>query len=83
MQQIKDLINRLLWDKKEDISDYSFFYMDRITKRSSEIRGSNIKRAEGSFIVIERENEGKIEEVEIPMHRVREVKKKGVVVFKR
>jgi len=79
MKTIKDLINRILWDKKEDKEDYSLFYIDRITKKDVEIKGRDIKRAEGSFIIVARDGE----EAEIPMHRIRAVKKKGMVVWVR
>lgn len=79
MQQIKDLINKILWDKSENKEDYSFFYIDRITKREMEIKGSDIKRIEGSFIVVEKGPE----ETEIPVHRIIEVKKAGKIVLSR
>jgi len=77
MQTIKNLINKIKWDKRENPSDYTLFYID--LRKKKELAYSSIKRLEGNFIVIERDNE----EVEIPMHRIREVKKKGIVVWKR
>ena len=79
MKSIKDIINKMFWDKKEDREDYSFFYIDRITKKDVEIKGKDIKKTEGSFIVVARDGE----EAEIPMHRIRAVKKDGMVVWVR
>jgi len=41
--------------------------------------GKMIKKIEGNFLVLEREGE----EVYIPTHRVKEVKKNGKIVWKR
>lgn len=77
--RIADLINKLLWDKNENKADYSFYYLDRIENREKEIKGMDIIRAEGNFIVIQRDRD----EAEIPMHRVRFVKKKGMIIWKK
>ena len=77
MQPIKELINKIKWDKRENPEDYSLVYIDLGKKK--ELDYTSIKRLEGNFMIIERNNE----EVEIPLHRIREVKKKGIVVWKR
>ncbi|MBW2999356.1 DUF504 domain-containing protein [Candidatus Woesearchaeota archaeon] len=79
MQPIIDLINKIKWDKKENPEDYSLFYSDRFMDEFKEIKFTEIKRTEDSFLVIEREGE----EVYIPTHRIHYVKKKGVIVWKR
>ena len=61
-RSIKDLINRILWDEKENKADYSFYYLDRIENMEKEIKGADIIRLEGNFIVIQRDGE----EAEIP-----------------
>ena len=78
-RSIKDLINRILWDKKENKADYSFYYLDRIENLEKEIKGAYIIRTEGNFIVIQRDGE----EAEIPMHRVRFVKKGERLIWRR
>ncbi|MFO8016751.1 MAG: DUF504 domain-containing protein [Candidatus Woesearchaeota archaeon] len=84
MQQIKDLINRMLWDEKERKEDYSFFYRDRITNRNVRIRGDDIRKVEGSFITVERSDDsGDSGPVDIPIHRIRRVEKRGVILLKR
>ncbi len=79
MQPIQDLLNKIKWDKSEDSSDYAIGYEDRVLKKIIEIKFSDIKRIEDSFMVLKRDNE----EVMIPLHRVRVVKKKDLVVWKR
>jgi len=79
MQYILDLLNKIKWDKKESPDDYEIAYFDRISNKKENIKYVNIKRIEGGFIVVEKENK----EVNIPLHRIKEVSKKGVVVWKR
>jgi len=77
MINIKDLINKIKWDKRENPKDYSLFYIDFNKKK--ELAYTKIKKLEGNFMIIEKNNE----EIEIPLHRIREVKKKGKIVWKR
>ena len=77
MQTIKDLINKIKWDKRENPSDYTLVYID--FRKKKELAYSSIKRLEGNFMIIERDNE----EVEIPLHRIKEVKKKDKVIWRR
>jgi uncharacterized protein (UPF0248 family) len=79
MQTIKDLLNKILWDKKENKEDYTFYYLDRIENKEKEIKGRDLARAEGNFIIIEKNGE----ESEIPMHRIRFVKKGEKLIWKR
>jgi len=79
MQPIKELLNKIKWDKRENPEDYSIGYLDRVQNKIIEIGYNEIKKIEGNFLVLEREGE----EVYIPTHRVREVKKQGKVVWKR
>ena len=77
MIPIKDIINKIKWDKRENPKYYSLVYMDLGKKK--EISYTDIKRLEGNFMIIEKNRE----ETEIPLHRIKEVKKKGNVVWKR
>jgi uncharacterized protein (UPF0248 family) len=79
MKPIIDLLNKIRWDKREKPEDYAIFYFDRISKKLVKVPFELIKRIEGSFMVVDRNSE----EVEIPLHRIKQVKKKGVVVWKR
>ncbi|MBN2112160.1 DUF504 domain-containing protein [Candidatus Woesearchaeota archaeon] len=79
MQYIADLINKIKWDENENPEDYVIGYEDRISKKIVEIKFTEIKRIEGNFMVLERD----LEEVDIPMHRIRVVKKQGNIVWER
>lgn len=77
MQPIKDLINKIKWDKRENPKEYSLIYIDLGQRK--ELQYTSIKRLEGNFMIIEKDGE----EVDIPLHRIREVKRKGKVAWKR
>lgn len=77
MITIKDLINKIKWDKRENPEDYVLVYID--LGRKKEMDYSAIKKLEGNFMVIEKDNE----EVEIPLHRIREIKKKNRIIWRR
>ena len=79
MQPIKDLLNKIKWDKRELPEEYLVYYLDRISQKLIKINYINIKRFEDNFIVIEKNNE----ETYIPMHRIKEVRKNNVLVWKR
>ena len=79
MISIIDLLNKIKWDEHEDPEDYVIGYEDRVEKKMIEISYSAIKRLEGTFMIIEKDGE----ETNIPTHRIREVKKKGEVVWQR
>ncbi|MBW2988791.1 DUF504 domain-containing protein [Candidatus Woesearchaeota archaeon] len=74
----KELLNRVMWDKKEDGPDYSIGYWGNIRKKIVFIGFDEVKRIEGNFMLLER-----AKETYIPMHRIREIRKKGKVVWER
>jgi uncharacterized protein (UPF0248 family) len=77
MITIKDLINKIKWDKRENPEDYTLTFID--FRKEKEISYAQIKRLEGNFMVLD--SNGK--EVEVPLHRVRKVKKKGNIIWQR
>lgn len=100
MIPIKDLLNKIKWDKKENPKDYEIFYYDRILKilRNSLceflisqkllsaisvkldcLNFSEIKKAEDNLLTVIKDDE----EINIPFHRIRKVKKKGKVIWER
>ena len=79
MKTTIDLLNKIRWDKNENDADYEVFYYDRVNKQLIGVPFNLIKRVEGSFMVIDRHGE----EVQIPTHRIKEIRKLGVVVWKR
>ncbi|MBI2134751.1 DUF504 domain-containing protein [Candidatus Woesearchaeota archaeon] len=79
MQPIKDLLNKIKWDRREKPEEYSIRYFDRISKQLIKINYMDIKKFEDNFIVVGKNNE----ESFIPMHRIREVRKNNIVFWKR
>ena len=78
MQPIQDLLNKIRWDRRENPDDYLIFYYDRILKKLIQIPYNKIKRIEGSFMVLDNE-----EESNVPLHRIKRVEKNNVVVWER
>ena len=79
MRPIAELISKLQWDSKEHPEEYSFFYIDRIENAYKEIRYSDIIRKEGRHLMLNPNGE----EVEIPLHRIMLVKKRGWTIWRR
>lgn len=78
MISIKDLLNKIRWDKREQPEQYTIFYYDRVLNKLIEIPYAKIKRLEGSFMVLEND-----EETNIPLHRIKKVAKSNVVLWQR
>ena len=78
MQPIKHLLNKIKWDKRENPKQYSIFYYDRILNKLIKIPYIKIKRLEGSFMILDNE-----EESNIPLHRVKKVMKNNEIVWER
>jgi uncharacterized protein (UPF0248 family) len=79
MQAIKDFLNKIKWDKSLDAGDFVIYYLDNVSKKLEAVCFADIKRTEGTFIAVEKEGE----ETFIPMHRIREVREKDKIVWKR
>jgi uncharacterized protein (UPF0248 family) len=79
MQTVKELINKIRWDKREHQNEYEIGILDRFTKEIGFIPFSSVKSVEGQFMTITHEDET----TEIPLHRIRAVRKSGKVVWKR
>jgi len=78
MQPIHELLNKIKWDKRENPEQYSIFYFDRILKKLIKIPYNKIKMIEGSFMILDNE-----EESNIPLHRIKKVTKDDIVVWER
>ena len=79
MIYIKNLLNKIEWDKREKPEDYELYFLDRIEDKYIKLKYKDIKRLEGSFMVIDKD----AEEVSIPLHRIKFVKKKGKIIWQR
>ncbi len=78
METIKNILNKIKWHEK-DKDKFVITYFDRILNKELELPFKAIKRFEGEFAIFEHENE----EVNLPMHRIRAVKKGSSVVWQR
>ena len=76
MITIKELLNKIKWDKNLNPKDYSLFYLDRITNELKEIRYKDIKDIEDNFMIL-------ADDTNIPLHRIKEVRKQGKLIWRR
>jgi uncharacterized protein (UPF0248 family) len=77
---IKDYLNKIRWDDRMKPEEYSLVYLDR-NKDEKEVPYNEILEIGDDYIKVERgENKGV---VEIPMHRIRKIKKSGFIVWQR
>jgi len=79
MISIIELLNKIKWDKNLNPDEYSLFYLDRVSNKLIKIEYNSIKKIEGSFIFLEKNGE----EVNIPLHRIKRVERKGKLVWER
>lgn len=79
MITIKELINKIKWDKKENPDEFTLYYYDRVLDTLIELNYRDIIRIEDSFMIVMRNGE----ETNIPLHRVRYVKKNNEVIWAR
>jgi uncharacterized protein (UPF0248 family) len=77
MIPIKDLIDKIKWDDRENPDEYTLEYLDFNVLKS--IKYTDIKEIEGSFMIVEVD----IRDTYIPLHRIKIVKKNGKVIWKR
>ena len=80
MRPIHELLNDITWNKKHDPANVEIGYEDRKEQRLIFMPYTRIKRIEQEFMVLDNE-EGL--EVNIPLHRIREVREKGATLWKR
>lgn len=74
----KEALNKIKWGEKEP-EKYFVFYIDRISKELKKIKFSEIKKIEGSFFIMKKDGE----ETEIPIHRIRELRKENKLIWRR
>jgi uncharacterized protein (UPF0248 family) len=79
MKPIKEILNKIKWDKKYNSDDFIIYYFDRIKKDFHELKFKDIIKIEENFLEI-KTNNGIIN---LPLHRIRQVNFKGDVFWKR
>ncbi len=75
---IGDFLNKIRWDKNLKPEEYTLVYFDRILAKGFEVPFTEISRR-GSFMILRRDGQ----EVAIPLHRIRQVTRNGVVIWER
>lgn len=79
MQTILNLLNKIKWDKREDKNEYKIYYYDRRNKKNIEIRFKDIKDFDKLFIIANKNKK----EINIPLHRIKIVKRNEEIIWKR
>ena len=71
---ILDLLNKIKWDKNLNPNEYSVIYLDFNKKK--EIKFKKIKEFNNLTLILE-------DGTEIPLHRIREIKKSSKIIWQR
>ena len=79
MISIRDLLSKIKWDPTETPRDYVLYYYDRVEKKLKEIMFTDIKEISDNFMLIIINGQ----ETDIPLHRIKKVMRKGIVVWQR
>ncbi len=79
MMHVREVLNKIKCDKKENPELYKIYYYDRVLDKLIEIDYKDIKDIDKNFITIMKNNK----ETEIPMHRIKEVRKQGKLIWSR
>lgn len=77
MMHIREFLHKIRWDPNEDSEMYTVVYLDFGEER--EIPYAAITDISTNFMTVNRAGQ----EVDIPLHRIRKVKKEGRVVWHR
>ena len=72
-----DILNKIKWDKSEKPKETFVFYYDRIAKKLIKIPFTSIKDIGKNFFTVEKDGE----DVEIPIHRIEEIRRKGKLIW--
>jgi uncharacterized protein (UPF0248 family) len=82
MMPIKELLNRIRWDKAFGKGDFEIGYEDHIAQKVIFVQFKSIRFKKRNHISFQVENaEGEVQT--IPFHRVREVYKDGSLIWHR
>ncbi|MFW6013666.1 MAG: DUF504 domain-containing protein [Candidatus Nanoarchaeia archaeon] len=75
----KEYLSKIKWDPKENPDEHSLLYYDRITKSLEELGLRELKIEENIIKFVNMQGET----INIPLHRIRVIKKNGEIVWKR
>ncbi len=74
MLTIKQFLNKIKYSGKFETKNIVIYYYDRVLKTLIPINYNDFK-IDGEFIIFK--------DKEIPLHRIREIRKKGMIIWKR
>ncbi|HLF54999.1 MAG TPA: DUF504 domain-containing protein [Candidatus Nanoarchaeia archaeon] len=77
MKTEREMLDKIKWDEKEDKSAYIIAYKDKDVLK--EIKFTDIKRVEDEFMIIDINGR----ETNIPLHRIKMIKKNGEIIWQR
>ena len=70
-----NILSKIKWDTKLNKEDCYIYYLDNINKKLTETKFNDIKEISKNFITLE--------DKEIPLHRIKEIRKKEKLIWKR
>lgn len=70
-----EILNKIKYDRNLNKEDYLICYLDNIKKKLIEIKFIEINEISKNFITLE--------DKEIPLHRIKEIRKKEKLIWKR
>jgi len=76
---IFELLSKIKWDPNEKPEEYVIYYYDRVENKNKEIRFTEIKEFNSSYFYIVKNGK----DIAIPLHRIREVRRDGKLIWKR
>ena len=82
MTPIQDLLNRIRWDEEFAKAEFVISYYDRVKNKIIPVPFKAVHFAEKDHFAIQvLDEEGEVHSV--PLHRIREVHKDGVLIWQR
>lgn len=74
MLTAKQFLNKIKYSRKFNKSEITIYYFDRIKNTLIPIAYKNLKIKDDYII---------IQEKQIPLHRIKEIRQKGIIIWKR
>jgi uncharacterized protein (UPF0248 family) len=82
MLPIRDLLNRIRWDREFAKGSFEIGYLDHVENRIILVQFRSLHFQEGDSFSFQLEDESG-ELITIPFHRIREVRRNGALIWRR
>lgn len=79
MIPIQEYLNKIKWDDRLNPNEFYLYYYDRLEDKLKQIKFTDVKDWGKEFMVVEKDNE----QVEIPLHRIKQVRRGKKLVWER